>query len=140
MLFRSEKYRTFIKNFIFGFIYGSHGAEIKKAAPKELIQKISVEQMLANLFAAHPSFANYRTAIESDMDIKHCVKNPFGRTRYYVGKPTQRDIRSAINFPVQSTVLDIMHIKIAEINEVIDRKSTRLNSSHTDISRMPSSA
>ena len=121
-----EKYRTFIKNFIFGFIYGSHGAEIKKAAPKELIQKISVEQMLANLFAAHPSFANYRTAIESDMDIKHCVKNPFGRTRYYVGKPTQRDIRSAINFPVQSTVLDIMHIKIAEINEVIEWPSDKL--------------
>ena len=27
-----------------------------------------------------------------------------------------------------------------DINEIIDRKSTRLNSSHTDISRMPSSA
>ena len=27
-----------------------------------------------------------------------------------------------------------------QIREVLDRKSTRLNSSHTDISRMPSSA
>ena len=29
---------------------------------------------------------------------------------------------------------------IVDIGKIIDRKSTRLNSSHTDISRMPSSA
>ena len=29
---------------------------------------------------------------------------------------------------------------IYDVNEFLDRKSTRLNSSHTDISRMPSSA
>ena len=30
--------------------------------------------------------------------------------------------------------------ELKEIEEYLDRKSTRLNSSHTDISRMPSSA
>ena len=32
------------------------------------------------------------------------------------------------------------HKKLLEINKQIDRKSTRLNSSHSDRSRMPSSA
>ena len=32
------------------------------------------------------------------------------------------------------------HVAAPLVGEVIDRKSTRLNSSHTDISRMPSSA
>ena len=37
--------------------------------------------------------------------------------------------------------LDYSILTAVEItNEVVDRKSTRLNSSHTDISRMPSSA
>ena len=40
------------------------------------------------------------------------------------------DIRPYNPLPVQSTLLSSM----------LDRKSTRLNSSHTDISRMPSSA
>ena len=31
-------------------------------------------------------------------------------------------------------------LELNKINSKIDRKSTRLNSSHTDISRMPSSA
>ena len=30
--------------------------------------------------------------------------------------------------------------EIIELTKLVDRKSTRLNSSHTDISRMPSSA
>ena len=121
-----EKYRTFIKNFIFGFIYGSHGAEIKKAAPKELIQKISVEQMLANLLTAHPAFVRYRQQIEEDIRTKRCVKNPFGRTRYYVGKPTDGDYRSGSNQPIQSTVAEIMHIKVPEIHEVLEYPSDKL--------------
>ena len=49
-----------------------------------------------------------------------------GRTiRYYDSKPTKRDS---------------IDLRPKEEQPGIDRKSTRLNSSHTDISRMPSSA
>ena len=34
----------------------------------------------------------------------------------------------------------VFRFKRSEVEEALDRKSTRLNSSHTDISRMPSSA
>ena len=40
----------------------------------------------------------------------------------------------------RGTVLSRLTGKIEELPALIDRKSTRLNSSHTDISRMPSSA
>ena len=41
-----------------------------------------------------------------------------------------------ISFISAAGIDDELHLNI----QVIDRKSTRLNSSHTDISRMPSSA
>ena len=46
---------------------------------------------------------------------------------------------SNINFTVE---MDFIEPEAKEIDkyDIIDRKSTRLNSSHTDISRMPSSA
>ena len=47
------------------------------------------------------------------------------------------------DFPKSTALLDEMWIKQQRLHPVfsnLDRKSTRLNSSHTDISRMPSSA
>ena len=48
----------------------------------------------------------------------------------------------AINVKIATTkVIKALETKLAEIQkDYADRKSTRLNSSHTDISRMPSSA
>ena len=43
-------------------------------------------------------------------------------------------------FGLQATIADWNGKNIADRLKIIDRKSTRLNSSHTDISRMPSSA
>ena len=37
-------------------------------------------------------------------------------------------------------IIGVIHVLRGEADPVLDRKSTRLNSSHTDISRMPSSA
>ena len=46
-----------------------------------------------------------------------------------------------IDFEIDNAELDtIKNIRITDNGTGIDRKSTRLNSSHTDISRMPSSA
>ena len=39
-----------------------------------------------------------------------------------------------------SRCIKIVQFKVTEPEKLVDRKSTRLNSSHTDISRMPSSA
>ena len=44
----------------------------------------------------------------------------------------------SIVFPMADTIRK--NILLKGMNEILDRKSTRLNSSHTDISRMPSSA
>ena len=45
-----------------------------------------------------------------------------------------------INFDHVSKIYEPSIIGLKDVNVHIDRKSTRLNSSHTDISRMPSSA
>ena len=42
--------------------------------------------------------------------------------------------------PAGKAVVQIFDFLFAILNFLLDRKSTRLNSSHTDISRMPSSA
>jgi len=109
------KYRTFTKNFIYGFIYGSEGGEVERMAPKELIQQLSITTMMQNLSKTHPWLFSYRDEIASSIDTNHYVKNAFGRKRYFIGTPTKADYRSGFNFPIQSTAADIMHIKTPEI-------------------------
>ena len=52
--------------------------------------------------------------------------------------PSIREIGDAFGIKSPNGVFD--HLNAIERKGYIDRKSTRLNSSHTDISRMPSSA
>ena len=115
-----EKYRTFIKNFVYGLIYGSEGDEIEKVAPKELTQIISIRQMLVNLQNSHPAIFEYRQKIAEEIYKNKFVVNAFNRRRYYPSKPTKADIRSAVNFPIQSTAADIMHLKTPMIDEALD--------------------
>ena len=49
-------------------------------------------------------------------------------------------VRADIAVKVFGEDLDYLHNKAKEIKRLIDRKSTRLNSSHIPLSRMPSSA
>jgi len=114
------KHRTFIKNFVYGLIYGSEGGEIEKVAPKELMKSISVRGMLDNLQATHPAIFQYREKIERQITDHKYVTNAFGRKRWYTNKPTKADIRSAVNFPIQSTAADIMHLKTLKIAEVLE--------------------
>ena len=115
-----EKYRTFIKNFVFGLIYGSQGAEIEKVAPKELIAQISIKGMLHNLQSTHPAIFAYRKSIEETIAKVKYITNAFGRRRYYPSKPTNADIRSAVNFPIQSTAADIMHSRTPMLDEALE--------------------
>ena len=54
-------------------------------------------------------------------------------------KVTHDDFRDVTNFNTQET-LNALGFATSDIAEMGDRKSTRLNSSHSDRSRMPSSA
>lgn len=120
------KYRTFIKNFVYGLIYGSEGGEVEKVAPKELMQVISVKQMLHNLQRTHPAIFEYRFKIAEQINKNKYVTNAFNRRRYYTSKPTKADLRSAVNFPIQSTAADIMHLKTPLIDEAIDWPQDKL--------------
>lgn len=106
------RYRTFYKNFIFGYIYGSEGSEIEKVAPKELISRLDIKQMITNFNSVHPNMFLYREQIKRQITDTHRVKNPFGRTRWFPGVPTKEDIRAGYNHPVQSTVAEMMHQKM----------------------------
>jgi len=122
-----EQYRTFIKNFIYGFIFGSEGAEIEAVAPKELIQRISVREMIANLYAKHPAMFEYRKRIEDEMASRRYVMTAFGRRRYYPKpKPTKADMRSAYNHPVQGTAADIIHTRVPIIDRELDHEKDKL--------------
>lgn len=104
-------YRVFIKNFIFGLIYGSEGGEIEKAAPKELITRIHIKQMLENFWKVHPNMFLYREQTKREIMETKRVKNAFGRTRFFPTTPTKEDLRSGYNHKIQSVVADMMHQK-----------------------------
>lgn len=115
------KYRTFVKNFIYGLIYGSEGGEVEKVAPKELIERISVPEMMGNLKKTHPALFTYRQEIEEQVDAKKWVANAFGRRRWFPKKElTKADYRSAYNHPIQGTAADIMHACTPRIHENLD--------------------
>jgi DNA polymerase-1 len=125
--FYDPKYRTFTKNFIYGLIYGSEGGEVEKVAPKELIQYISVPQMMENLKQKHPSLFAYREEIEEQMNSRHYVMNAFGRRRYFPKmKLTKADMRSAYNHPIQSTAADIMHTRTPMLYQTLNPDTDKL--------------
>ena len=64
-------------------------------------------------------------------------------TKFLLEKSQYNDSISLSYFSMYNSLLVLFYscgIKCENHNASIDRKSTRLNSSHTDISRMPSSA
>ena len=50
------------------------------------------------------------------------------------------ELRQLIDNAELALVLDYQGLSIKEMSDLRDRKSTRLNSSHSSVSRMPSSA
>ena len=121
-----ERYRTFYKNFIYGFIYGSEGSAIEKAAPKELIQNISIGTMIKQFQQVHPRMFEYRERLAHDIATEHRIRNPFGRPRFFVGQATAENLREAYNFPIQSTVADMMNEKIGLFARELDLRDRKL--------------
>jgi DNA polymerase-1 len=121
-----ERFRTFYKNFIFGWIYGSMGDEIEKVAPRELIQRLAIKDMIANFEAHFTELLEYRANILSQLKQKKRVRNLYGRAQFYVGELTNDMIRSAYNHPIQGTVADFMHERMDMVNREIDIKIDRL--------------
>ena len=67
-----------------------------------------------------------------------CLLQSYRFNKYFVDKSKDKNIVvNEINF-ISKKAKDCQ--KTFEELNILDRKSTRLNSSHTDISRMPSSA
>jgi DNA polymerase-1 len=120
-LYDSTKFRTFTKNFTYGLIFGSEGQEIKKVMPRELVMAgITVDDMLKALWQTHPWLFSYRERIQQELTDHRRVINPFGRIRWYPNTPTKKDIRSAVNFPIQSTIADVMHESMGRTDGEID--------------------
>ena len=67
------------------------------------------------------------------VDIYQTIRNTEPKQRHSVPKETDAEKNAAWNSIKAST-------KLKEFTKSIDRKSTRLNSSHSQQSRMPSSA
>ena len=62
-------------------------------------------------------------------------------TEYHARMPKELTLRSLILGALITTVFTDANVYLGlKVGLTLDRKSTRLNSSHTDISRMPSSA
>ena len=122
-----ERYRTFIKNFIYGLIFGSEGSAIEAVAPKELIERISVRDMIHNLQVTHPAIFEYRDRILSELNKRKYVSTAFGRKRWFpIPKPTKGDIRSAYNHPIQGTAADIMHTRVPILDSQFDHEKDKL--------------
>lgn len=122
----SDAIRTFIKNFIYGLIYGSEGSEVEKLIPSHLIGKISVQNVMQRLLKVHPAVFRYFNRIETEVERRHYVVNAYGVKRWFFGKPSKADIRSAINHPIQSTAALIMHEKMPRIAELTQGYGTSI--------------
>ena len=65
----------------------------------------------------------------------------YGFKKTYLASNGFEGVAKAVEFRPHLIILDILMPELTgHLTLKIDRKSTRLNSSHTDISRMPSSA
>lgn len=118
--YHDPKYRTFVKNFIYGLIYGSEGGDIEKVAPKELIQHISIQKMMKNLRQEHPTLFTYREEIEDQVKRKKWVSDAYGRRRYFPTMHlTQANFREAYNHPIQGTAAEIMHSRTPLLIEAL---------------------
>lgn len=118
--YHDKKYRTFVKNFIYGLVYGSEGGEVERVAPKELIEHISVPQMMENLKEEHPALFTYRSEIEDQLNRRRWIANAFGRRRYWPTMSlTKANYREAYNYPIQGTAADIMHTRTPLIVEAL---------------------
>jgi len=120
------EFRLFAKRFIYSIIYGSGGAELQESAPKEVLKRGNVITLLNKFLIKHSAIAKYQLEIEQKVLKEHKITNPFGRIRWYSFRPTKADIRSAINFPIQSTVGDIMHIKLSPLDSLCQMMKSKI--------------
>lgn len=121
-----EEFRTFIKNFIYGIIYGSEGQEIERVAPLEFLRKVKIQQALINLWSKHPALFSYKSGIEKQLVNNRRIISPFGRIRWFPSKPTKENLREAINFPIQSAVADGMHFHFAILDRELDPEKDKI--------------
>ena len=102
----------------------------KKLAHFEIIGKLG-EGGMGVVYEAIDSHLDRRVALKI---LPHdMVSNPSRKQRFI----QEAKSASALNHP---NIITIYDISVADGIDYIDRKSTRLNSSHHAISRMPSSA
>ena len=91
--------------------------------------------------AAFSTWTNNATTDSASEDVGNIVISANG-TQYYTGTFTNQ-VFSPVLYKQLVTVAEQRYnakIRTMVVPTSLDRKSTRLNSSHTDISRMPSSA
>ena len=98
--------------------------------------------------------ADKLAVLQKNLNDKKAQVNLLINTASFDGKKLLKGDVSNIEAQIGLNITDKLKMKVndisneklfrssitTELNEKIDRKSTRLNSSHTDISRMPSSA
>ena len=81
------------------------------------------------------------------MDLRDSQAGTEAQEPSYAGPPEgRRFVPAAVRHTgaftemLISSIISLVASLVLSVEAVLDRKSTRLNSSHTDISRMPSSA
>ena len=76
------------------------------------------------------------TQIENYIDYLNSVKHASANTI----ASYRRDLKKMSRFFADRQCTDVRELRGTDLNSYVDRKSTRLNSSHRCTSRMPSSA
>ena len=84
------------------------------------------------------SLDKVRKVIVNELDFTFEKPDVFAKFKWL--KEQYNNLIILEDFDLETKTHENIKLKIRKLNEDIDRKSTRLNSSHTDISRMPSSA
>lgn len=89
-------------------VYSKAGVETTTARCKDL---------QAKFFAHYPQFAAWRQQLIDTLMIDKCLRNPFGRVRYFWNP--KRDTPAALDFLPQSTVADIVWDRLPTVSHIV---------------------
>jgi uracil-DNA glycosylase family 4 len=115
-----KEYQTFIAGLVSGLMYGSDGLEFERFAPKELIREFPIGRIISSFRSAHPGTFLYRDKVEQSIRLTRKVTNPFGRTQFFVNTPSKSDIKDGYEYPIRSSVSDILHVKTGIFSKELD--------------------
>lgn len=68
------------------------------------------ENFIKRWFSMHPAIRDWHKRVRLQIENERCISNPFGRTKYFLGRMDDHAFREALAFVPQSTVAEVINV------------------------------